>query len=62
MNFISSAVLAERGFVKTKSALRRWYLTRVKGYTVESVMDQPCRYAFGRLSYCRKWVLRPPKE
>lgn len=62
MGSMSSSLIADRGCVKTGSWLRMRYLTRFKGYTVDRVVEQPSEYAFGRLRYCKKWVLRPPQR
>lgn len=62
MKFLSSSGLMGNGCVMTTSRLRKWWLTTVRGHSVERVVRQPDRYFLGKLHYTEKWVLRPPSE
>lgn len=61
MKFLDTSRLVREGSVKTSSSLRKWWLTKFKGYKVETVADHPNGYVLGRVKYTRTWVLRPPE-
>lgn len=60
MNFLSSTLLKQKGCVKTSSRLHKWWLTAMRGYTIEHVAQHPTRYRLGRVVYEHTWVLKAP--
>lgn len=59
MKFIESG-LDERtpDAVWTSSPLKKIWLSRVMGYTVERSFLEPAPGAFGRVTYKRRWMLK----
>lgn len=55
----STSQLMERGLVKTSSRVRAFWLSNIKGYSVEKKMQTPKGYSMGRLTYKTSWVLKP---
>ena len=56
----STTQLTARGRVKTSSFLYKTWLALFRGYSVERTVQTPKRYAMGRLTYQKSWVLKPP--
>ena len=60
MKFLSSSAWRSiPGAVRTSSRIRKWWLTTVRGYTIEKSALYPRKYAGGRMKYSRYWVLKP---
>lgn len=60
MKFLDTSALVGKDVVKTSSAMRKWWLTQMKGYRIENVVEHPAGYVLGRVTYTRTWFLRPP--
>ena len=52
--------LENRGEVQTKSRLRAWWLSKVKGYQIKLIVAKaPKQTVFGGVKYDRLWILTP---
>lgn len=51
--------LNKRGRIKTSSHIKAFWLSRVKGFTVERRLRTPIGYSFGKLTYKTVWILKP---
>jgi hypothetical protein len=48
-----------RGRVKTSNRAYLFWLSVIRGWTVEKKVQTPQGYSFGRLTYKTSWVLKP---
>lgn len=45
--------------ISTTSGIRAWWLSKVKGYKIRSIVQMPRLGSFGRVKYYRRWILAP---
>ena len=53
----------QTGEVQTKSRLRAWWLSTVKGYRIKLIVNgSPRRTLFGGVKYDSLWILKPQRN
>jgi len=60
MGFVNTSYILAPGYVKTTSRLQMWWLTNLRGYSIEKIMRFPRHFRMGHLVYGSSWILRPP--
>jgi len=55
--------LEHKGEVETKSRLRAWWLSKVKGYKIKLIVAKaPRQTVFGGVKYDSLWILTPQRN